>query len=96
MKKRKYLSFLSISMHLQSYRFRLRTAIETFKQQNSKSNSNNLLVYFKGERGLTQTLIIPLNKLREEIYECALELLDVGNVNRGNYLIFFLLFVINS
>lgn len=78
-------------MHLQSYRFRVKTAIETFKQQNSKSNSNNLLVYFKGERGLTQSINIPLNKLREEIYESTLDLIDVGNVNRMNYLI--LLFV---
>jgi hypothetical protein len=78
-------------MHLQSYRFRVKTAIETFKQQNSKLNSNNLLVYFKGERGLTQSINIPLNKLREEIYESTLDLIDVGNVNRMNYLI--LLFV---
>ncbi len=78
-------------MHLQSYRFRVKTAIETFKQQNSKSNSNNLLVYFKGERGLTHSISIPLNKLREEIYESILDLIDVGNVNRMNYLI--LLFV---
>jgi len=71
-------------MYLQSYRFRLKTASETFTQEKLISNSNNLLIYFKGEQGLTQTLIIPLNKLNEEIYESTFELLDVGNVNRIN------------
>jgi len=68
-------------MLLQSYYFRLKTASETFTQQNLTSNSNNLLVYFKGEQGLTQTLIIPLNELNKEIYESRLELLDVGNMS---------------
>jgi hypothetical protein len=77
-------------MRLQSYRFRLKTAVETFKQQNLKSNSNNLFLYFKGERGLTQSLSIPLSKLHEEIYEITLELIDVGNVNQMNCFILFL------
>jgi len=45
-------------MLLQSYRFHLKTVSETFTQQNLTFNSNNLLVYFKGEQ---KTLIIPLN-----------------------------------
>ncbi|CAF3592106.1 unnamed protein product [Rotaria sp. Silwood1] len=68
-------------MFLQSYRFRLKTASETFTQQNNNvSNSNTLLIYFKGEKGLTQTLFVPLNKLNEDIYENKIELLDVGNL----------------
>ncbi|CAF2761699.1 unnamed protein product [Rotaria sp. Silwood2] len=66
---------------LQSYRFRLKTAPETFTQQkNNVSNSNTLLIYFKGEQGLTQTLLIPLSKLNEDIYENKFQLLDVGNL----------------
>ncbi|CAF1568928.1 unnamed protein product [Rotaria sordida] len=69
-------------MLLQSYRFRLKTAPETFIQQNNNiSNSNTLLIYFKGEQGLTQTLFIPLNKLNEDIYENKFELVDVGNLS---------------
>ncbi len=77
-------------MLLQSYRFRLKTASETYTQQNPTSNSNQLLLYFKGEQGLTQSLIIPLNKFNKEIYESTLELLDVGHVKRTNFLIIFL------
>lgn len=67
-------------MRLQTYHFRLKTEIETFSQQKIISNLNNLLIYFKGEQGLTQTLTISLNKLNKEIYESSIELLDVGNV----------------
>jgi hypothetical protein len=79
-------------MLLQPYRFRLKTAPETFAQKNNVSNSNNLLLYFKGEQGLTQTLIVPLNKLNENVYEKSLELLDVGNVNRTNLFTIFYTF----
>jgi len=74
-------------MLVQLYRFRLQTASETFIQQNNPSNSDNLLLYFKGEQGLTQMLIIPLIKLNENVYESVLELVDVGNVNRKNIFI---------
>jgi hypothetical protein len=93
MKKRKNDYFLSINyilqtiMVLQPYRFRLKTSPETFTLKNKISHSNNILLYFKGEQGLTQTLTIPLNKLNENVYEKSLELLDVGNVNRANVFI---------
>ncbi|UJR14200.1 hypothetical protein I4U23_001193 [Adineta vaga] len=38
-------------------------------------------MYFKGEKGFTQTIMIPLNQFIEEIYECSLELIDVGNLS---------------
>ncbi len=79
-------------MLLQSYRFRLQTASETFTQQNTTSNSNNLLFYFKGDQGLTQTFILPLSKLNKDVYESTLELLDVGNVNRVNIFMILLSF----
>jgi hypothetical protein len=80
------------TMLLQPYRFRVKTAPETFTQQqistkDEKFNSNNLLLYFKGEQGLTQTLVLPLNKMTDDIYDSTLELLDVGNVNRANTII---------
>ncbi|CAF1083007.1 unnamed protein product [Adineta steineri] len=68
-------------MLVQKYQLRLRTASETFIQQNYISNTDNFLIYFKGDQGLTQTLTIPLNKLIENMYECQLELVDVGNLS---------------
>lgn len=62
------------------YRLRLKTSHEII----SKSNSNCVLLYFKGEIGLTQTIRIVLNRLRQEILEENIELLDVGNVNPLN------------
>lgn len=79
-------------MRLQTYRFRLKTESETYIQQKITPNLNNLLIYFKGEQGLTQTLIVPLNKLNKEIYESTYELLDVGNVRRINIFFFENLF----
>ena len=70
-----------MTMQLQTYNFRLKTSSESFSQKNQITNFDNLLLYFKGEEGLTQTILLPLNKLKEEIYESSLELLDVGNVN---------------
>ena len=60
-----------------TYRLRLKTSSET----SSKSDSNCVLLYFKGETGLTQTIRLLLNQLREEE---KIELLDVGNVNQSN------------
>ncbi|CAM4771263.1 unnamed protein product, partial [Rotaria magnacalcarata] len=71
-------------MSLKSYCFRLKTASETFTQQNNLSNSDTLLIYFKGEKGLTQPLSLLLIKLNESLYENTIELLDVENVNKAN------------
>ncbi|CAF1996077.1 unnamed protein product [Rotaria magnacalcarata] len=73
-------------MSLKSYCFRLKTASETFTQQNNLSNSDTLLIYFKGEKGLTQPLSLLLIKLNESLYENTIELLDVENVNKANNL----------
>jgi hypothetical protein len=70
-----------MTMLLQPYRLRLKTASATFLQKNVLSTSNRLQLYFKGEQSLTQTCIIPLHKLTEDTYECPLELIDVGSVN---------------
>ncbi|CAF4486402.1 unnamed protein product [Rotaria socialis] len=66
-------------MSLKTYCFPLKTASETFTQQNNLSNSDTLLIYFKGEKGLTQPLSLLLIKLNESVYENTIELLDVGN-----------------
>lgn len=79
-------------MLLQSYHFRLKTASETFTEQNHLSNSDSLLIYFKGDKGFTQSLLIPLGTLNEEIYEKQVELLDVGNVNKMSRFLIIILY----
>lgn len=59
-----------------TYDFCLRTA----SYDVSPTNSDSLLVYFKGDQGLTQTIHVPLDKLKNNIYENTFDLIDVGNV----------------
>ncbi|CAF1294409.1 unnamed protein product [Adineta ricciae] len=62
---------------LQTYQLRLKA----FFEKKSKSESNYLKIYFKGEHGFTQPINIPLNRLIDNFYKCEIELIDVGNLS---------------
>ena len=66
---------------VQSYRLRVKAERDlTLAKRSLHSRSNHLLVYFKGEQGLTQTLMLPLSQIKDGVYENFFELLNVGNV----------------
>ena len=67
---------------VQSYRLRVKAERDlTLAKRSPHSQSNHLLVYFKGEQGLTQTLILSLSQIKDGVFENLFELLNVGNVN---------------
>ena len=67
---------------VRSYHLRVKAERDSsLSKRNVHPRANHLLVYFKGEQGLTQTLTLPLNEIKEGLYENLFELLDVGNVN---------------
>ena len=37
-------------------------------------------LYFQGERGLTQTFVLPISGFQDDTYESTVNVLDVGNV----------------
>lgn len=65
-------------MQFETYDFRLRTV----SRDANPKNSDSLSLYFKGDQGLTQTIRLPLEKLKTNVYENTFDLLDVGNVRQ--------------
>lgn len=67
---------------VQSYRLRVKAERDlTSANRSLRSQSNHFLLYFKGEQGLTQTLMLPLSQIKDGVYENLFELLNVGKVN---------------
>jgi hypothetical protein len=67
-------------MCARSYELRLRA--EPDSTMTVEDDSSELHVYFQGDNGLTQTLLISLKQCQQGIYEERVDLFDVGNVNK--------------
>ncbi|CAF1208293.1 unnamed protein product [Didymodactylos carnosus] len=69
------------------YLLRMKTGCETFNKTNECAQNENgkseISIFFKGDRGLTQTISIPLKELDQQnndIYKKSVELFDVGTI----------------